>query len=103
MIKTAGIFTDRMVLQQGQPIPVWGTAQPGTEVTVSLDGTLSAMAGITAEGEEIPLTNASVQDGKLVVYTDRKLSELRFAWTDYYKVNLYNEAGLPAKPFRCRL
>lgn len=42
MVKTAGIFTDKMVLQQGQPIPVWGTAEPGTEVTVALDGTAAA-------------------------------------------------------------
>lgn len=93
--------------------PEFVSAEQGAgEITVTFadaaglyisDGTLSAMAGITAEGEEIPLTNASVQDGKLVVYTDRKLSELLYAWTDYYEVNLYNEAGLPAKPFRCRL
>ncbi|MCX5660800.1 MAG: 9-O-acetylesterase [Planctomycetota bacterium] len=32
------IFSDHMVLQQKQPIPVWGSAEPGEEVAVSLDG-----------------------------------------------------------------
>ena len=26
--------------------------------------------------------------------------EIRFAWSGYYKVNLYNEGGLPAFPFK---
>lgn len=32
------VFSDHMVLQQGVPIPVWGTATPGVEVTASLAG-----------------------------------------------------------------
>jgi len=30
------LFTDNMVLQQKQDIPIWGTAEPGGEVTVTL-------------------------------------------------------------------
>jgi sialate O-acetylesterase len=30
------VFSDHMVLQQGQPIPVWGTAAPGERVLVTL-------------------------------------------------------------------
>ncbi len=33
--KLASVFTDNMVLQQGQPVPVWGTAAPGATVTVA--------------------------------------------------------------------
>jgi sialate O-acetylesterase len=33
-MKVAGIFGDNMVLQQGVRVPVWGTAEPGTKVTV---------------------------------------------------------------------
>lgn len=33
-----GPYSDHMVLQQGAPTPVWGTAEPGTEVTVSFAG-----------------------------------------------------------------
>jgi len=33
-MKLAPLFTDNMVLQQGQPVPVWGTAEKGETVTV---------------------------------------------------------------------
>ena len=33
-----GLFTDNMVLQRNQPVPVWGTADPGAEVTVEFAG-----------------------------------------------------------------
>jgi sialate O-acetylesterase len=33
-VTLAPLFTDHAVLQQGKPIPVWGTAQPGESVTV---------------------------------------------------------------------
>ena len=32
------VFTDHMVLQRGQEVPVWGTADPGTAVKVSFAG-----------------------------------------------------------------
>lgn len=34
--KVAGIFTDHMVLQREKPVPVWGTAAPGEQVTVEI-------------------------------------------------------------------
>ena len=37
-VRPAGVFTDNMVLQQELPIAVWGRADPGEEVTVSLAG-----------------------------------------------------------------
>lgn len=67
------------------------------------DDYLSAMVGITEQGEEIALTEGAIRDGALVVKTEKPLAELRFAWSEYYEVNLYNGAGLPAKPFRCKL
>jgi len=33
-----GLFTDNMVLQRNQPVPVWGTADPGAQVTVEFNG-----------------------------------------------------------------
>lgn len=42
----APLFSDHMVLQRGMPVPVWGTAEPGEEVTVKFRGqTKSAKAG----------------------------------------------------------
>lgn len=43
--KPAAVFGDRMVLQQGMPVPVWGTAVPGEKITVAfLDKQASATA-----------------------------------------------------------
>lgn len=36
--KVAGIFTDHMVLQQGKPSAVWGTAAPGAQVAAEVNG-----------------------------------------------------------------
>jgi len=37
-LKLHGLFKDGMVLQREQPVPVWGTAEPGRSVTVSVAG-----------------------------------------------------------------
>src|SRR5262245_54739435 len=35
-VKLHPLFTDHAVLQRGVPIPVWGIADPGEEVTIRL-------------------------------------------------------------------
>lgn len=37
-VKMPSIFSDNMVLQQGVPLPVWGKASPGENVTVTFGG-----------------------------------------------------------------
>ena len=37
-VKLASLFSDHAVLQRGQPVPVWGTAEAGEEVTVEFAG-----------------------------------------------------------------
>lgn len=37
-LKLHGLFADHMVLQCDQPLPVWGTAEPGQKVSVSVAG-----------------------------------------------------------------
>ena len=37
-VKLAGVFGDHMVLQRGVALPVWGWADPGEAVTVTLGG-----------------------------------------------------------------
>ncbi len=32
------LFTDNMVVQRGQPVPIWGWAEPGEKVTVQMHG-----------------------------------------------------------------
>lgn len=45
-VKLPDVFSDNMVLQREQTVPVWGTADPGEKVNVSLNGqTASATAG----------------------------------------------------------
>jgi sialate O-acetylesterase len=45
-VKPASLFSDHMVLQQGMPVPVWGYADPGEQVAVSIAGqTQTATAG----------------------------------------------------------
>ena len=45
-VKLSGVFGSHMVIQQEQPIRVFGSAEPGEKVTVTLAGrTASATAG----------------------------------------------------------
>ena len=44
------MFSDGMVLQRGQPIPVWGRATPGAKVAVTFDGK-AASAVADAKGD----------------------------------------------------
>lgn len=37
-VRLPSIFSDHMVLQQNKPIPIWGWADPGEEVTVAIEG-----------------------------------------------------------------
>ena len=37
-LKLAGVFGDHMVLQRDKPVPVWGWAEPGEQVTVEFAG-----------------------------------------------------------------
>ena len=46
VLRLPAVFGDNMVLQQGQPVPIWGWADKGEEVTVSVAGqTRTAIAG----------------------------------------------------------
>lgn len=37
-VRLPAVFSDHMVLQRGTPVPVWGWAEPGEQVTVSVGG-----------------------------------------------------------------
>ena len=37
-VKLPAMFTDHAVLQRDMPVPVWGWAEPGEEVKVSIAG-----------------------------------------------------------------
>src|SRR3990170_6397631 len=45
-VKLPAVIGDNMVLQRGQPVPIWGWAAKGEEVTVAVAGqTLTAKTG----------------------------------------------------------
>lgn len=46
-VKLPSIFSDHMVLKADEKVPLWGNANPGEEVAVSMDGqTVKATAGV---------------------------------------------------------
>jgi sialate O-acetylesterase len=50
-VKPHALFSDGMVLQQGVGCPVWGTAEPGEEISVSLDAKNVAVKARTIQAE----------------------------------------------------
>jgi len=44
-VRLPSVFSDHAVLQQGVPLPVWGWADPGEDVTVSLAGQTRSIKG----------------------------------------------------------
>lgn len=61
LIKPAKIFSDNMVLQRGMEIPVWGTANPGEEISIRL---ITSEVKTIAQSNgcwmvKIPMTNPS--------------------------------------------
>jgi len=65
----ASVFGDNMVLQQNQPVPVWGWSRPGTDVTVKFAGQVQhARAGNNGRWEaRLASLQASSQPADLVV------------------------------------
>ncbi|MBC8243206.1 MAG: hypothetical protein H8E20_02330, partial [Verrucomicrobia bacterium] len=67
----ARVFGSHMVLQQGHPIPVWGTAKPGAKVILTL-GTQKQIATADADGHwktEFPPLKAKGQSLRLTADT----------------------------------
>jgi sialate O-acetylesterase len=44
--------------------------------------------------------SCSVSMNTLSIVSEMSIKEIRFSWLPYTEVNLFNVAGLPAKPFR---
>lgn len=68
-IRVASPFGDHMVLQRERPAPVWGSAEPGEEITVTFAGRV-VYATADADGRwraELPPMDASAKAARLVV------------------------------------
>ena len=49
-MKLSSLFSDGAVLQRGMPIPVWGTSQPNSLISIRI-GNSSAMGFSSADGD----------------------------------------------------
>ena len=74
----ASVFTDNMVLQREQPIPVWGTAEPGAEIIVKL-GHVSESCVANSSGYWMAMLNplhANTKPRKLEIRSDTSVVSL---------------------------
>jgi len=60
---------------------------------------LQALVGTDTSGESREITDVQIKDDTLILPNCHDITALAFAQTDYYEVNLYNAAGIPALPF----
>ncbi len=84
-VKLPAVISDHMVLQQGMPVPIWGTANPGEKVTVTFgtdkEETTADNAGkwsvklkpLTASATPADLT---IGDGKSITLKDILVGEV---------------------------
>lgn len=63
-VKLPAIFGDNMVLQAGQKVPVWGTAEPGEDVEVRVSVTKVEEGQDAATAEETTQTQRTKADDK---------------------------------------
>ena len=64
------------------------------------------LAGFEIAGADMKFLPADARiDGQSVVVSNQEIAEpvvIRYSWKDNPNGNLYNQAGLPASPFRSR-
>jgi sialate O-acetylesterase len=78
-MQTASIFQDHMVLQRERPIPVWGQAEAGVKVTVSLAGTRTKAETTTgADGRWMAILPAQPAGGPLELTVKSGSHEILF-------------------------
>lgn len=78
-LRLASLFTDHMVLQRDQPVPVWGWAKPGQQITVEFAGQRKTTnAGSSGKWlTELDPLSASAEGRDLVVESPTGTRKLR--------------------------
>lgn len=94
-VKLPAIFGDNMVLQAGQKVPVWGTAEPGEEVEVRVSVTKEEAGQNAGTAESLTQTQKAKADDKgawKVTLTPLKATDepIGFVVTAKNKVTLEN-------------
>ena len=107
MLQTALIFQSHMILQRGKPIAVWGTARPGAEVRVTLqgqaqittaksDGAWRAVCGPFAASTAETMTVSA--DGETLTFTDVQIGEVWLAGgQSNMEFHMYFDLDAPAE------
>lgn len=73
MLQTAAIFSEGMILQREKKVPVWGSADPGTTVSVSIQGQcVTTTAGEDGSFEAVLEPLLASEQETLVVKTDHE-------------------------------
>ncbi len=70
MLKTALIFQDHMTLQREKQIPIWGTAEPGTEISVTVQGRTEHCSTDEDGGWQVTIGSLSSSFSETVHITD---------------------------------
>jgi len=80
-LRLARVFSDSMVLQRDQPVPVWGWADPGAEVTVAFAGqTRRAKTDDSGRWQvKLGAMSASTQPRELIVREPAQDREVKVA------------------------
>ena len=94
------LFSDHMVLQRGAKLPVWGTAAPGHEITVTFNGAAAAVV-TGASGQwlvELPAQSASKTPRELKVLAN---GQSRLTVKDVLVGEVWICAGQSNMEFRC--
>lgn len=65
------------------------------------DKKISNFEVISGDGERIAVTDGYVTENQVILSGCAGASQVLFAQTGYYEIRIYNEAGIPVKPFVC--
>ena len=105
-VKPNSLFADNAVLQLGQRLTVHGSqavlqfTHAGSGLMVK-SGDLKSITIAANDGQFLP-AKAEIVGDTVVVMSDQVTQPVavRHGWDNVPDVNLYNQAGLPASPFR---
>lgn len=116
-LKLASIFSDNMVLQRNKNINIWGTSSKSNMVSIKFNEKVIDTKVINNEWRIIlPSMGAGgpysmeISDGNEYIILNNKIiissskvdnpKYVRYAWTNYGEINIFNKIGLPMAPFR---
>jgi sialate O-acetylesterase len=98
-LKVAGIFGDNAVLQQGVPLPIWGTSKPLSEVIVSL-GKDQAISRSDEGGKWMCYLPAMKADGKAYKLHIESKNERRVTYSNIMIGEVWFAAGQSNMEYR---